>query len=101
WRLRISISSAHPQISDGFGISTDAFMIDHSNEQVYIPDDARCADHSPNPRDTGLPVDCSRRADVQVAGQVKCHSVSWVKVLTVKIKKLPPYIRWSASSFLS
>ena len=39
WQLPISISSERRRISDGSGISADVFLIDHSNEQVYIPDD--------------------------------------------------------------
>ena len=33
-----------------FSISTDAFLIDHSNEQVYIPDDGSFEFKGPEPR---------------------------------------------------
>jgi len=39
WRQRTFISSAHHPISGASDFSTDLFLIDHSNEEVYIPDD--------------------------------------------------------------
>ena len=39
WRRPIFTSSGASSNHGRFGVSADLFLIDHSNEQVYIPDD--------------------------------------------------------------